>query len=66
MNRTPGDMDDAMAIRLKEPDLGVRGISAHGQARAMAMALTLCLVDAGIRETGGVRDLEKARPCVFG
>jgi hypothetical protein len=32
----------------------------------MAMALTLCLVDAGIRETGGVRDLEKARPCVFG
>jgi len=66
MNPAMGDVDDAMAVRLEEADLGVLGRSAHGQTRAMAVAVTGDSMDAWIREAGGGRDLEKICPCVFG
>jgi hypothetical protein len=66
MNRTMRDVDDAMAIRLKEADFGVSGVSAHRQARTMAMAATGRSMDPRIWKAGGSRDLENLRPCVLG
>ena len=66
MDRTIRGVDDAMAVRLEEADLGVSGLSANGEARAMAMTPTGCSMDVRIGQAGGARDLENLRPGVLG
>lgn len=66
MNRAMRRMDDAMAIRLKEADLGVSRVAADGQPRAMAMATTGHSMHARVRKAGGRRDFEESRPRLFG
>ena len=59
-------MDDAMTAGLKEPDLGVLGLSAHGESRAMAMTTTRGRMDGGLRQSGDRRQLVKTRPYGLG
>lgn len=66
MDPTLWDMDDAMAIALEQPDLGVLGVAPDGQACPVAVADAGRSMDARPRQTRDRCDLDKARPGVPG
>ncbi len=66
MDRAVGCMNDSMAAGLKESDLGIPGVPAHCQTRAMAMAEPRGSVDRGRWKTSRLRDLEETRPRLLG
>ena len=65
MDRAVGRMHDAMATALEEADLGVSGLAANGEARAMSMAEPAGRMDRWFGESGVDGDGAELRPDFF-
>ena len=66
MNGTSGRIDDPMAARLEEADLGTSGAASNGQACPVAMPEPGSLMDSGDRQVRVASEVDERLPGVRG